>query len=85
MRKNYEIKCKNCGYIKCDNFYNKEKIKKCMDASVFTGIMNYNTQRKNKKLVHFSCLLNDEKGEGLEPIPVFPIIEGLEILMEGFL
>lgn len=69
--------------LKCRSICGTERAKKCMDAAALTGITNYRTGRKNKKLVHLKCLFDDEISEELEPIPLYPDVEGLDVVKEG--
>ena len=53
-------------------------------CAALANIHNYRTGRTNKKIVHYNCLSDQEKLHA-RPIPLYPKIEGLEILKEGLL
>jgi len=71
--------------LKCVDICGAEKAERCMDAVIYTKIKNYESGLGNTMLVHFKCLLNDEKNHELNLYPIFPTVDGLEILKEGLL
>ena len=76
----YDVSSDN---LMCESFCEKEKIENCRDSVVYANIMNFKTNRLNKKIVHKICLLNEELSEDLKPFPLFPKITGLKILKQG--
>jgi hypothetical protein len=76
----YETDIEN---LNCKNFCKEKEIEKCKDSIVKTGTLKYDTSRLNKKIVHFRCLEEEEKKDNPERFPLFPIIDGLELLNEG--
>mgnify|MGYP007013838354 CR=1 FL=1 len=71
--------------LTCLDLCGEERARRCLDAVVNARIKNYTTGRLNKKFVHHRCLYNDEvtRVKDADIIPLFPIIEGMEVLEEG--
>lgn len=76
---------KNPENLNCKRICGEEKPEGCVDAVVVTKIKNFTTKREKTMLVHYKCLFDDERNKELNLYPLFPIVEGLEILKEGLL
>jgi len=69
--------------LTCVKICGEEVAKECSDAVAVAQIMNYASERLNKKLVHYRCLYGDEVPNVESIVPLFPKIEGMEALEEG--
>ncbi|MEM3628882.1 MAG: hypothetical protein QXE06_05880 [Candidatus Bathyarchaeia archaeon] len=70
--------------LTCVNICGEDKVKECPDAAVSTEIMNFASNRTNKKIVHLKCLYKEDSGiQRGEVVPLYPIIDGLPALVEG--
>lgn len=68
--------------LTCEKICGEHKARECLDAGVVADILNFETGRTNKKLVHYRCLLQNEVSPNLKPVPVYPTIDKIEILRE---
>jgi len=73
----------NVDELRCSKICGNKSIT-CVDSVICTGITNFKTQLKNKKIVHYKCLFKEET-RNQQLLPLLPRVEGLEILKEGLL
>jgi hypothetical protein len=69
--------------VTCVKLCGEEMAKECLDAAAVAQIRNYESERFNKKIVHYRCLYDDEIPNVESIVPLFPKIEGMEALEEG--
>ena len=74
---------RNAETLTCDQICGEKEMRKCLDATAVGKILNYETSRANKKLIHFRCSFESERSNIEKVIPLFPMISGLEFIKEG--